>query len=131
MSALYLLRQHLRETRKQQARALQLEARARHMRHHPTPTEAALWQVLRASQLGVRFKRQVVIGNAIVDFLAPCQSLIIEVDGNAYHKKRVEADARREQKLVLAGYTVLRFSASDVQYRLSDVVVGLIRGQLG
>ena len=129
MSALYLLRQHLRETRKQQARALQLEARARHMRFHPTPTEAALWHELRASQLGVRFKRQVVIGNAIVDFLAPCRSLIIEVDGDAYHEKRVAADARLEQKLVLAGYTVLRFSASDVQYRL-QVVVGLIRAHL-
>ncbi len=130
MSALYLLRQHLRETRRQQARALQLEARARHMRHHPTPTEAALWHELRASQLGISFKRQVVIGNAIVDFLAPCRSLIIEIDGDAYHEKRVAADARREQKLVRAGYLVLRFSASDVQYRLSDVV-GRIRGQLG
>ena len=41
------------------------------MRFHPTPTEAALWHELRASQLGVRFKRQVVIGNAIVDVIAP------------------------------------------------------------
>ncbi|MCH2110820.1 MAG: endonuclease domain-containing protein [Polyangiaceae bacterium] len=130
MSALYLLRQHLRETRKQQARALQLEARARHMRFHPTPTEAALWQELRASQLGVRFKRQVVIGNAIVDFLAPSRSLVIEVDGDAYHAQRAAADARREQKLERAGYTVLRFSASDVQYQLHNVV-RLIRGQLG
>jgi len=38
------------------------------MRHSPTQAERLLWQRLRRSQLGVRFRTQVVIGQFIADF---------------------------------------------------------------
>ena len=45
--------------------------RAQLMRAFPSPPEERLWRVLRSGQLGVPFRRQVVIGSYIVDFVAP------------------------------------------------------------
>jgi very-short-patch-repair endonuclease len=65
------------------------------MRNAQTPSESALWQAIRRSQLGVSFKRQFPIGNHIVDFAAPGIKLAIEVDGG-YHATRAVADARKD-----------------------------------
>lgn len=64
----------------------------------------------RSQRLGVRFRRQQVIGSYIVDFLAPSLRLAIEVDGSCHAPKR-SADARRTAKLARAGYRVLRLDA--------------------
>jgi len=81
------------------------------MRHCPSPGEARLWEALRASRLGVAFKRQVVIGSFIVDFLAPSIKLIVEVDGD-FHRHQQAADNRREEKLRVMGFRVVRVKAS-------------------
>lgn len=104
------------------SRQVLLEQRAHYMRFHPTPSEALLWSRLRGRRLGVVFRRQVVLGSSIVDFFAPARSLVVEVDGDAYHATRVSADAAREQRLVRAGYTVLRIEASLVVRRLDEAV---------
>jgi very-short-patch-repair endonuclease len=93
------------------------------MRFHPTASEALLWSQLRGRQLGVTFRRQVVIGEFIVDFLAPQASLIVEVDGDDYHAGRLSADAARERKLRRRGYRVLRLPVSLVQGRLEEAVL--------
>jgi very-short-patch-repair endonuclease len=77
------------------------------MRVSPTDSEAAIWQLLSGSNLGVAFKRQVVIGRYIVDLCAPSIKLIVEVDGG-YHRERAKADARRQRELEALGYTVVR-----------------------
>ena len=92
------------------------------MRFHPTHSEMLLWSRLKGRQLGVPFKRQVVIAGAIVDFAAPSASLIVEVDGASYHQHRPSADAARDRKLVRAGYTIVRVPASLVERRLSSAV---------
>jgi len=89
----------------------------------PSPAEERLWQALRASQLGVAFKRQVVIGSFIVDFLAPARKLIVEVDG-AFHERQRVADARRDAKLHKLGFVVLRLSA---RLQLSEMLALLER----
>ena len=104
------------------ARRALLEERARTMRHQCTFSEQLLWSALRGRQLGVAFRRQQVIGSFIVDFLAPQIALVVEVDGDAYHATRVRADAAREQKLVRAGYSVLRVPASLVERDLERAV---------
>ncbi len=104
------------------SREVLLQQRAYYMRFHPTSSEALLWKELRAKKLGVVFRRQVVIDSAIVDFCAPAASLIVEVDGDEYHARRVSADIARERKLVRAGYTVLRLPASLVERRLGEAV---------
>jgi very-short-patch-repair endonuclease len=45
-----------------------LKAR-RDLRNNPTPEEDALWQELRNSRLGYKFRRQHSIGNFIADFI--------------------------------------------------------------
>jgi very-short-patch-repair endonuclease len=67
-----------------------------------------LWQHLKAKQLGVQFRRQVVIKHRyIVDFLASSIALIVEVDGG-YHSRQVRLDAKRQAWLERLGYTLVR-----------------------
>jgi very-short-patch-repair endonuclease len=99
------------------ARESLLQVRARRMRIAPTSSEQVLWQAIRGQRLGVAFRRQVVVGPYIVDFLAPRLRLIVEVDGG-YHAARRQADARRERWLVGAGYRVFRI---DAQMPLRDL----------
>jgi very-short-patch-repair endonuclease len=93
-----------------------LHETAREMRRAPTEAQAKLGEALIAANLGkFRFRRQVVIGSAIVDFA--CQPLkvaveIDEPDANA------ELDRRRDRSLAEVGIKVLRFSAAEV---LADV----------
>ncbi|RYZ01020.1 MAG: DUF559 domain-containing protein [Myxococcales bacterium] len=70
--------------------------------------------LLQRRQLGVVFRRQVVVlGRYIADFLAPSVKLIVEVDGG-YHARRGAADARRDEALRRAGYRVVRVPAELV-----------------
>jgi very-short-patch-repair endonuclease len=58
-----------------------------------------------------------------VDFLAPAQKLIVEVDGG-YHLdgRRRRADARRDKQLMRAGFVVLRLPAELVLGNLAEAV---------
>jgi very-short-patch-repair endonuclease len=64
---------------------------------------------------GCKFRRQVPIGNYIVDFVCLDRRVIVELDGGqhneASHKKY---DARRDAWLRSQGFEVLRFWNSDV-----------------
>ena len=92
-----------------------LKENAKENRKHQTEAEAALWEVLRTNQLGEKFRRQHVIGDFIVDFVALNSKLVIEVDG-AYHNnaEQMEADKLRSEFLNEAGFKVLRFTNEQV-----------------
>ena len=78
--------------------------RAHNLRHDPTEAESRLWSRLRAHQLrDVHFRRQHAIGKYIVDFCAPRQKLIIELDGSQ-HLDREKQDQERTSFLVIKGY---------------------------
>ncbi len=109
-------------------RKLTLKQRARVMRRSPTDSEAALWQLLKGRQLGVSFKRQVPLLGYIVDFYASAAKLVVEVDGG-YHAERVALDAKRQRRLELAGYRVVRV-ASDVVLRQPEGAVECVRASL-
>jgi very-short-patch-repair endonuclease len=83
------------------------------MKVAPTPSEALLWKALVNGKLGVPFRRQVVVGGFIADFVAASAKLIVEVDGGCHVQKR-RADARRDEKLARLGYRVLRVDAGLV-----------------
>jgi very-short-patch-repair endonuclease len=91
-----------------------IEQYARQHRFALNGSEQALWSELRSCRLGVWFRRRVVIGRCIVDFLAPSVRLVVEVDGE-YHATRVGADARRDRKLARMGYRVLRLDGGLVR----------------
>jgi very-short-patch-repair endonuclease len=78
---------------------------------------------------GIVFRRQVVIGSRLVDFLALAAMLVVEVDGDAYHAERAAADGSRDEALGRAGYRVLRLPASLVERRLGEAVA-LVRDAL-
>ena len=82
-------------------------------RRVPTASEAKLWEELRGGKLGVRFRRQVVLGAFIVDFASTTARLVVEVDG-AYHAEHRRKDARRDRRLGDLGYRVLRLEAAFV-----------------
>ena len=100
-----------------------LKAFARENRRNATVAEQVLWDYLRANRLGVKFLRQHVIGDYIVDFVSQHSGLVIEVDGG-YHAepKQQEDDEWREKRLEQMGYHILRFSNEEVLYNIEDVI---------
>lgn len=85
-------------------------------RKHQTPSEDALWELLRGKKMeGYKFRRQHIIDEFIVDFVCLSKKLIVEVDGG-YHLRPevVEADKLRTKILESLGYTVIRFTNEEV-----------------
>lgn len=92
-----------------------------------TPAEIKLWSRLRNHQLdGVKFRRQHAIGKYIVDFCAPRQHLIIELDGSQ-HLEQEEYDSMRTEYLSLLGYRVIRFDNREVMTDIDRVLQAIDR----
>ena len=100
-----------------------LKAFARVNRNNQTNAEKCLWQQLRCGTLGVKFKRQHIIYDFIVDFVCLEKKLIIEVDG-AYHFKnsQIESDIYRTEELERLGFRVLRFTNEKVICETNEVI---------
>ena len=98
-----------------------LEERARFMRFSPTRSEEWLWRRLSGSRTGFAFRRQLVIGNFIVDFACTKARLVVEVDGE-YHAERARHDARKDRALRELGWSVLRVADHQVIQELDAVV---------
>ena len=77
--------------------------------------------------MGVKFLRQYIIGDYIVDFVSLECSLVVEVDG-AYHAERqqMENDAIRSMELGKMGFKVIRFTNEEVLYRLRETIMVII-----
>ncbi|WP_151089176.1 endonuclease domain-containing protein [Hymenobacter baengnokdamensis] len=115
---------------KKQYGKLELKARARGMRHEPTPAEAKLWEHLRGGQLGVKFRRQHSIDRYIADFTYLSHKLIIELDGNG-HSEPDQADYDRGRSALLAelGYRILRFPNEQVLSQI-EAILAIIKASL-
>jgi leucyl-tRNA synthetase len=104
-----------------------LEAR-RNLRNNATPEENILWQHLRSSKLGFKFRRQHSIGDFIVDFCCPFKKLIIEIDGGQHLNKK-ECDKERSNYLESFGFKIVRFWNEEVNKDM-DKVIEKIRKEL-
>lgn len=64
----------------------------------------------------MEFETQAEIGKYRVDFLFPWVNLIVEADGREYHssQRQRDNDFKRQLYLIKKGYTVLRFSGSQI-----------------
>jgi very-short-patch-repair endonuclease len=79
-----------------------------------TIAEKKLWAHLRNKQLeNVRFRRQVILGNYIIDFISFDPKIIIEVDGSQ-HADQVMYDKVRTEYLSSLGYKVMRYWNNEV-----------------
>ena len=100
----------------------ELLKRAREMRRNPTEPEKRLWRHLSNGQLdGHKFRRQhvVVDAQAIIDFFCPSIGLAVEVDGDTHD---FGDDTRRDQRLKILGFAILRFTNIDVMSNMESVV---------
>ena len=104
-------------------RYAQLKEYARENRKNATLAEDVLWEQLRDNGLGVKFMRQHVIGDYIVDFVSRHDGLVVEVDGGYHSEPRQQEDDRlREEYLERMGYHVIRFTNEEVLYNIEYVI---------
>jgi very-short-patch-repair endonuclease len=107
-------------------RLAELQRRAREMRNNPTEPEKRLWRNLSNSRLGgFKFRRQEVIGRAIVDFFCPSANVIVEVDGETHAD--TERDRRRDAYLQGFGFSVLHVTNHDVMRNVDGVLSAILR----
>ena len=100
--------------------------RARQLRARQTEAERLLWLLLRDRRLnGAKFRRQVPIGNYIVDFVCQEAKLIVELDGGQ-HADQVAYDAARSEWLAGVGYRVLRFWNNDLTENEEGVLTAIL-----
>ena len=101
-----------------------LHETAREMRREPTEAQSKLAAALTAANLGkYRFRRQVVIGSAIVDFACQPLKVVVEIDENGAN---AELDRRRDRSLAEVGIKVLRVSAAEVLADPEAVTAGIV-----
>jgi len=85
---------------------------ARKLRNNLTEAEQHLWYALRLKNLGVKFRRQALIGKYIVDFVCFEKKIVVELDGSQHFESK--KDSIRDQWLSSQGFQVLRFWNNEV-----------------
>jgi very-short-patch-repair endonuclease len=97
---------------------------ARGLRRKQTEAEKMLWAKLRNKQLdGIKFRRQQLVGDYVVDFVSFDEKLIIEIDGGQHNETfKIEKDKRRTRWLKGEGFHVLRFWNNDVLLNVEGVL---------
>ena len=105
---------------------------ARQQRRALSLPEALLWERLRGSPGGVKFRRQHPVGAYVLDFYCAKAKLGIEIDGIAHDMgDRPVRDMQREAWLALQGITVVRIPATEVLKSPDEVAEMLVRRCLG
>lgn len=95
---------------------------ARDLRKRQTSAEELVWRALRGRRLGGwKFRRQVPVAGYVVDFLCFDAKLAVEIDGHQ-HDQAPGYDARRTAELEAQGFTIVRFTNTDVRERLDAVL---------
>jgi len=98
-----------------------LKEKAADLRKHMTKEEALLWYRY-LCRYPLRFRRQYIIGNYIVDFYCHQAKLVVELDGSQHcDAEMLEYDRKRTAYLESQGLKVVRFSNLDVLHRFQDV----------
>ena len=107
------------------ARAVQ---QARRLRRIATWHEKKLWLHLRDRKLGeLKFRRQVPIGERIVDFFCAEAHLAIELDGSGHTRHFTETDdLDREIELHEKGIRIIRFYNSEIDENLDGVLNAIL-----
>lgn len=105
--------------------------KARDLRRAMSLPEVKLWQLLRGTPNGLRFRRQHPLGPYVLDFYCAAARLIIEVDGTAHDMAdRPARDAARTAWLNQRGLEVVRVPARDILRDVTSVADGLLRHAL-
>ncbi len=96
------------------------------MRSAPVATERLLWTLLRDRQLdGLKFRRQVLLGRYIADFVCFRHRLVVEADG-PYHDEG-DRDLVRDVWLHEQGFRVMRFPNRAVNEDREAVLAAILK----
>lgn len=94
---------------------------AKELRKNATPWERKLWYYFLKDYF-VRFQRQKVIGNYIVDFYCSKARVAIELDGGGHFTEdKIKYDNDRMEELKKQGVKVIRFYNIDVDKNFYEV----------
>jgi very-short-patch-repair endonuclease len=92
---------------------------ARKLRRTMTPPERRLWNVLRTSPGGFKFRKQHPLDPYTLDFFCHSAGLAVEVDGIAHEMgENARRDARRDQWIAEQGIEVLRVPALELKHNV-------------
>ena len=95
--------------------------RSQSLRKNMTKEERHLWYDF-LKEYPVQFKRQVPLGNYIVDFHCFRAKLVVELDGSQHYEEDTMAyDAQRTAYLNAQGLKVLRFANTDIWKNFAGV----------
>ena len=93
---------------------------------HQSVLEEAFQELIRGSDLP-DYEANVLVEGELVDALWRDERVIVELDGFTFHKSRAqfEADRRRDAKLTVAGYKVLRITQQRLQNEPESVLADI------
>lgn len=101
--------------------------RRKNLRNNATPQEILLWNKLKSSQLGIKFRRQHSIGGYIADFYCPSKKIIIEIDGSQhFEKEAIEYDEIRSAYFEGLDIKVLRFTNAEINTNMDGVLLKIL-----
>jgi very-short-patch-repair endonuclease len=102
---------------------------AQRLRRAMSPSEARLWNRLRARTSGQPvFRRQHPIGPYVLDFYCAKARLAIEIDGISHEMgARPQRDPHRDAWLAAQGVTVIRIAANDVMRGADEAAAAIVR----
>jgi very-short-patch-repair endonuclease len=100
-----------------------LSNKSKAMRSEMTHQERIIWRLLRDGELSaLNWRRQVAIGNYIVDFISHSARIVVEVDGAQHGEaKQIDHDISRTAWLNAEGYQVLRFWNFETRASQNDI----------
>ena len=100
---------------------------SRRLRRQMSPPEALLWQLLRGSPAGIRFRRQYAIGPYVADFYCPTARLVIEIDGQVHDSAEAAArDKARDELIAGFGVRIERVPAAQVMRDATAVASAIV-----
>ena len=90
--------------------------RAKRLRRGMSDEERVLWMLLRDRRFAdFKFRRQVPLGDYVVDFVCLSAKLVVELDGSQHAElEQVAFDAQRAVYLEQAGFRVVRIWAGHL-----------------
>ncbi len=97
---------------------------AKVLRTHQTDAEKKFWfQVNDRKFEGLKFRRQVKLGNYILDFVCFEKKLIVEIDGGQHGDN--EDDKKRDKYFKDRGYIINRYWNNEVLNNIEGVLMDL------
>jgi 5-methyltetrahydrofolate--homocysteine methyltransferase len=108
-----------------------LQRFARELRANAVQAEAIVWRALRDRRCeGAKFRRQVALGDYIVDFVCFERRLIVEIDGPSHEDVEQQAkDKRRDLWLSEQKFQVLRLP-NELVIASTELAIARIRAAL-